>query len=251
MWRSLFSPKWLLVHIGTAGLIVLMFNLSLWQFHRLDEKKAFNASVSSRIAQPVDPFFSILTDDASPTDIEWRRVEISGTYDTETAVSIINRSQNGSAGYDLLVPLSTDDGVKILVNRGFVPLAVPAPAIPSGRVTVVGYLRASQSRTGLGLKDSDSTKTTEFQRFDVPRIASQIDGDVAPMFLQLIQDSSSNPEQWPAPVPLPPLDEGSHLSYAVQWAFFSLVALTAWVVVVRKKLRESPTDGVVQEQTCV
>ena len=249
MWRSLFSPKWLLVHIGVAGLVVLMLNLSLWQFHRLDDKKAFNLAVTTRIAQPVRPVFSVLTATELPTNIEWRRVEATGTYDPDEAVTIINRSQNGSAGYDTLVPLTTESGTKILVNRGFVPLAQQAPALPNGKVIVVGYLRASQSRTGLGLKDADSKETTEFQRFDVPRISSQIEGNVAPMFLQLIQDSSSDSEQWPAPVPLPPLDEGSHLSYAVQWIFFSLVALTAWGFVVRKKLRDVATDAAVQAQT--
>ena len=249
MWRSLFSPKWLLVHIGIACLIVLMLNLSLWQFHRLEDKKTFNMSVTTRIAQPVRPVFSVLTATKLPTNIEWRRVEAAGIYDPDEAVTIINRSQNGSAGYDTLVPLTTESGTKILVNRGFVPLAQAAPTIPTGTVTVIGYLRASQSRSGLGLKDSDAKETTEFQRFDIPRIASHIDGTVAPMFLQMIQDSSSDSEQWPAPVPLPPLDEGSHLSYAIQWIFFSLVALTAWGFVVRKKLRDVATDAAVQAQT--
>lgn len=227
-----------------------MTNLSLWQFHRLEDKKAFNSAVTARVAEPIAPYFS-LANTQSPADLEWRRVAITGTYDASKAVSIINRSQNGSAGYDALVPLNTEENTTILVNRGFAPLATAYPVVPSGQVTVIGYLRVSQTRSGLGLKDSTSLQTTEFQRFDVPRIASQIKGDVAPMFLQLIQDSATDAQQWPAPVPLPPLDEGSHLSYAVQWIFFSFVALTAWVFVVRKKLKDSTTDEAAQAQTSV
>ena len=226
-----------------------MVNLSFWQFDRLDSKRAFNRSVTTHIAEPVEPLSKVLTDTVRPADVEWRRVTVRGVFDATHAVTVINRSQDGSAGYDSLVPLTIEGGTAVLVNRGFVPLAMANPEIASGEVTAIGFLRASQARSGLGLKDSDAKDTTEFQRFDVPRIASQLDTPVLPMFLQLIQLEPAGASQWPAPVPLPILDEGSHMSYAVQWLFFSLVALTAWIVVIRRKLRETITDEVVQAHT--
>jgi cytochrome oxidase assembly protein ShyY1 len=249
MWRSLFSPKWLFLHAAILSLVVLMTNLSFWQLHRLDAKKLFNKAVTSHVAEPVREISAVLTNTTSVKDVEWRRVAVKGVFNANDAVTVINRSQDGSAGYNSVVPLMLPDGTALLVNRGFVPLAMTTPDISKNEVTVIGYLRVSQERTGLGLKDSDSKDTTEFQRFDVPRIASQVDYTVMPMFLQLIQQDPAGTSQWPAPVALPPLDEGSHLSYAVQWLFFSLVALTAWIIVIRRKLRGQITDGAVQAHT--
>ena len=67
------------------------------------------------------------------------------------------------------------------------------------------------------------------------------------MFLQLIAESPADASQWPAKVALPPLDEGTHMSYALQWFFFCLVALTAWIVVVRRKIGQ--VNALAQEQT--
>ena len=239
----------MLLHVAVAGLVVLMVNLSFWQLHRLQSKKEFNKTVTSHIAEPVQKISVVLADDVSTTDVEWRRVVATGVFDPDHAVTVINRSQDGSAGYDSLVPLILPGGSAVLVNRGFVPLAMATPDIKDGEVTVVGYLRVSQQRTGLGLKDSESKDTTEFQRFDVPRIAAQLDYPVLPMFLQLIQQDPANNSDWPAPVALPALDEGPHLSYAVQWMFFSLVAITAWVIVIRKRLKEPSTREAAPTQT--
>ena len=249
MWRRLFSPKWLLLHIAVFGLIALMVNLSFWQLDRLDSKKLFNKTVISHVNEPIRELSVVLTGSTSPDVVEWRRIAVKGTFKSQDAVTVINRSQDGSAGYNSVVPLMLPNGSAILVNRGFVPLAMKTPDITDGEVTIIGYLRVSQERTGLGLKDSESKQTTEFQRLDVPRIASQVNYTVLPMFLQLIQQDPAGTSEWPAPVALPPLDEGSHLSYAVQWLFFSLVALTAWIIVIRRKLRGTITDEVVQAHT--
>jgi cytochrome oxidase assembly protein ShyY1 len=174
---------------------------------------------------------------------EWSRVQLAGQYDEAHTVTIINRSQNGSAGYDIAVPFVNQDGTTILVNRGFVPLAVKQPTSPTGKIRIVGYLRTSQARSAVGAIDSTSETNREFQRFDLPLIAKATDTSLLDTtYLQLIKESVASPSQWPATVIMPVLDEGPHLSYAVQWFFFSAVALTAWVLVVRRKLREPLSD---------
>jgi len=126
-----------------------------------------------------------------------------------------------------------------------------SPIAPSQPIQVLGYLRQSQNRSALGAVDSSDKDATEFQRFDIPRISQVMTGNVAPMFLQRIKETPSNNEQWPATVALPALSEGTHFSYAMQWFFFSLVALAAWVIVIRRKLLEKPTSEAAQEQTSV
>lgn len=243
----LFSPRWILVHLGVALLVVTMVNLGFWQLHRLDEKKAFNARVTAQTTQPVLDYSERVP---TPAADEWSRVTLTGHYDTGKTITIINRSQDGTAGYDIAIPFINNDGTVILVNRGFVPLAVSLPATTTEKISVVGYLRATQRRGAVGAIDSTDTATTEFHRFDLPLIAKATDKNLLTTnYLQLIEESPSSKTEWPSMVSMPVLDEGSHLSYAFQWFFFSATALTAWVLVIRRKLRESISDPAAPTQT--
>jgi cytochrome oxidase assembly protein ShyY1 len=234
------------VHVGVAALATLMVNLAFWQAHRLEERQEFNATVTARSAVGLAPLPRLATQASTdPDSVEWRRVMVSGTYEPGDAVTIVNRSSNGTAGYNQVVPFRADGVGTVLVNRGFVPLGTePDARIPDGPLEVAGYLRVSQTRGTLGAVDSTEPGTVEFQRIDIPLISRSIGVDMFPMYLQLIAESPSPGGTWPAPVAFPELSEGSHRSYVFQWAFFSLVAAAAWVVVVRRKWRAGvPVSG--------
>lgn len=247
MMRALLSPRWILIHIGVASLIFLMVNLGFWQLNRLDEQRNFNSVLSTHSSTPIQTLEKTVPARWDRATNEWKRVRITGSYDSSKAVTIINRSQDGTAGYNSAVPFTSLNNRTILVNRGFVPLVMEPPIAPSGEIEIIGYLRASQIRSALGPIDSKEAGNTEFQRFDIPLISAHVGKAIEPMFLQLIMESPSDKSQWPAKVSLPPLDEGTHMSYALQWFFFSMVALTAWVVVVRRKIQH--INAVVQERT--
>lgn len=240
MLRGLLRPKWIGIHLGVAALIVLMVNLGFWQLRRLDEKRTFNALVTSRSEKPVSKL-TALPAPVVPSDVQWLRVTVEGTYDPERALRVVNRSQDGTAGYDQVVPLQTAEFGWIIVNRGFIPLAGNVTAsVPSGRITVAGYLRTSQKRNALGAVDSTDPANKDFQRFDIPLMSEQFNGKVFPMYLQRIKESPMPSGPWPALVAFPELSEGPHQSYAFQWFFFSSVALVAWAVVIRRKWRAGP-----------
>ena len=237
--------------MGVALLVLLMVNLAFWQLRRLDEKRTFNATVTQRSSLPVEDMSRIVgtADDLLVDGLEWRRVSLTGTYHFDKAVRVVNRSQNGVAGYDQVVPLLTDKFGWVIVNRGFVPLAEDiAESSPPDPVGVVGYLRISQVRGVLGSVDSTDVTNKDFQRFDVPLMSKQLTGNTFPMYLQMFKESPHTIVKWPVPAPFPELTEGPHMSYTVQWFFFSAVALAAWVVVVRRKWRaeavsDRPTPG--------
>jgi len=247
MVRKLLSPRWILIHIGVASFILLMLNLGFWQLNRLDDKKEFNTVLREHTSSPIRTLDKAVPTTWNTTTSEWIRVSITGTYDSSKAVTIVNRSQDGTAGYNSAVPFTSLSNRTILVNRGFIPLVIPTPPVPTGKIELVGYLRASQSRSALGPIDSTEAGNTEFQRFDIPLISSNVGGNLEPMFLQLIQESPASNSPWPAIVQLPPLDEGTHFSYALQWFFFCLVAFTAWVVVIRRKITQ--VNALTQAQT--
>ena len=224
-----------------------MLNLGFWQLNRLDEKRKFNSVLSTHSSTPVQSLDEAVPAKWNKATSEWLRVSVTGSYDFSKAVTIINRSQDGTAGYNSVVPFTSTNNRTILVNRGFVPLVMEAPVAPTGEIEIIGYLRASQSRSALGPIDSTEAGNTEFQRFDIPLISAHFGKTIEPMFLQLITESPAGESQWPAKVALPPLDEGTHMSYALQWFFFCLVAFTAWVVVIRRKIMQ--VNALTQAQT--
>ena len=224
-----------------------MLNLGFWQLNRLDEKRKFNSVLSTHSSTPVQSLNEAVPAKWNKATSEWLRVSVTGSYDFSKAVTIINRSQDGTAGYNSVVPFTSTNNRTILVNRGFVPLVMEAPVAPTGEIKIIGYLRASQSRSALGPIDTTEAGNTEFQRFDIPLISAHFGKTIEPMFLQLITESPAGESQWPAKVALPPLDEGTHMSYALQWFFFCLVAFTAWVVVIRRKITQ--VNALTQAQT--
>lgn len=237
MYRFLISPRWIALHVLIGALVAVMVNLGFWQLHRLDERKALNARVTEQVSAPVADFADVVTGDVAADAVEWRLVRVQGTYVTDEMVLIVNRSQNGAAGRDVVMPLVLADGRKVLVNRGFIPLTENVPESPSGEIVVIGHLRPSQKRSGLGAIDSSEGTLAEMQRIDIARIDQQTAGTLEDMYVQLVESSPA--ETRLSVVPLPDITNGPHLSYAFQWFFFSAVALFGWIFVVRRKISEA------------
>ena len=241
MLRRFLSPRWILGHLATALLVVLLVNLGLWQLRRLDDRREANDRVTERSTLAPVAGSADLFDTGDTAALEWRPVTVTGLYDAANVLVILGRSDGGTAGTHSLVPLRGEDGSVWLVNRGFVPLVAETPAPPEGSVTVTGWLRSTQTRRTLGAIDSTDPGAVEYHRFDVELISRRLEGDVAPMWLQLATEEPRPAGASPAPVPLPPLDEGSHLSYAGQWFRFAAIAAGGWIVVLRRAARNPPS----------
>jgi cytochrome oxidase assembly protein ShyY1 len=240
----LFRARWIAFHLLVVAAIVAMINLGFWQLRRLDERREFNEQVSSRIDQPPEPLDDVLGADTDPEAVEWRTVEAEGTYLPDDQFVVVNRSQGGVAGELVVTPLELADGRILLVERGFVPLDTESVPAPSGEVEVVGRLRPSQVRRRGQLSDPATGELHEVQRVDIDRLAGQLPGPVVPMYVELETSTPAEAGPFPAPVELPELTEGPHLSYAVQWFIFSVCVAVGWVFAVRHSIRSRRTPSV-------
>ena len=209
-----------------------MVNLSLWQFHRLDARKTFNSEVKERSSLSIVDVSTLDTSD--PLSVEWRPAGVKGTYLADEQVLILNRSQGGIAGMNVLTPLLLADGRAIIINRGFIALSATPPSAPTGPVEVVGTLRASEERT-TGQATEASGELTEFFRLDINRLQQQIDPELIPVAL-VAERSQPADSSVLAPISPPELSEGPHLSYAIQWLIFSTAVIVGWVLAVRKSI---------------
>jgi cytochrome oxidase assembly protein ShyY1 len=245
-YRFLARPGWIAFHVLVVVLIIVMINLSLWQLRRLHERQAFNAAVRSRTAAPAQPYDVVVPPgtsvDGARAD-EWRTVTATGTFDTSNQILIRNRTLDGAPGYYVLTPLRRADGTAVLVVRGWVPLTqanstVPdVPPPPTGSVTVSGRLRPTQNPGFLASRDPTTGILSTMARVDIPRIQQQVSYPIAPAYLEMASSTPAPTASLPALVPLPTLDDGPHLSYAIQWLIFSACAVIGWFLVVRKSAR--------------
>jgi cytochrome oxidase assembly protein ShyY1 len=232
MYRFLFRPKWIGFHLLCILGVILMVYLSLWQFHRLDDRKAFNREVTERSSLSVVDVSTL--DISDPAAVQWRPAGARGTYLPDEQVLIVNRSQGGVAGMNVLTPLLLDDGRAIIVNRGFIALNATPPAAPSGEVKVVGLLRSTEGRT-TGQAREASGELTEFFRLDIARLQEQIEPEL--LNVALVAEVSEPADSTTLlPVSSPELSEGSHLSYAIQWLIFATAVIVGWILAVRKSI---------------
>ncbi len=247
MYRFLFRPKWLLFHaVVVAGIVAMVF-AGFWQLQRLDERKEFNQRVIERSqSEPVElrSVLDQLNDGTLSFDAaEWLPVTMNGTYLADQVLNF-NKSQGGRAGDNVLTAMVTTDGDTVVVNRGFIPLGIDVPAAPMVEVEGVGYIRLTEERERGGVTDADDGQPlVEIRRVDLPRLAEQLPGEVAPVFVQLIASDPPIEVGDPEPVVLPELSNGPHLSYAIQWFVFSLCVAIGWVLAVRRSLRARLKDA--------
>jgi cytochrome oxidase assembly protein ShyY1 len=245
MYGFLLRPKWIAFHLLVFGSIALMIWLAFWQLDRLDERRAFNDLVTEQIEQPPAPLGDLLADAGDdPRSIEWRQVVVAGTFLPDQVIWF-NRSQDGIAGDNVLSALVTDDDTTVIVNRGFVALGAEVPAAPTVETEVLARVRVPQARQRGELTDAASSgdPITEVRRIDLDQLAAQFPGEVAPVYLDLIDAVPAPGPTDPLPVSAPSLDEGPHLSYAAQWFIFAMCVLAGWVLAVRRSMRSRRRDA--------
>lgn len=245
-YRFALRPKWILSHVFVLVMVAGMVVAGFWQLDRLDQKKDRNAKVAERTSEPVVDVASLLGpgDDDAAADLEFRSVEAAGTYLVDQEVLVRSRSRDGAPGSWVLTPLQLADGDAVIVNRGWIPNSgqledVPAAyAAPDGEVTVTGIVRRSETRGSLGPRDPAEGTLTNLARADIGRIDQQVAEPLLPIYVQRVTQAPEQADEFPAPVPVPALDEGPHLSYAIQWALFSVGTIIAYVLILRRRARE-------------
>jgi len=248
--RRLASPGWIASHLFVVVMVVLMFNLGLWQLRRLDDRRTDNTVIAAAIAaEPVD-VAAYLDEFGAPPD--YTAVATTGTYLADVEVRIANRSSGGQPGFWLATPLQLQDGRIIAVVRGWVPRRILADlddrsvAAPTDSVIVAGL--AFESVSGGRVAQVSLGDTPEISQVDLIRFAEVTGLDVEDVWIRLRAQSPTQTDGLPVPVPDPDLGEGSHLSYAFQWFFFTAGTVVVYGLILRRALTRRQVSGDMQLQ---
>lgn len=224
-----------------AGLALtgVFLGLGTWQVERRVWKLALIDRVEARIhAEPVPAPGREEWPGLTAASAEYRRVRLTGRFAHDRATLVQALSERG-AGFWMLVPLVTDRGFTVLVNRGFVPTearerSARAAGEPEGEVTLTGLLRLSEPGGGF-LRRNDPAADRWYSR-DVAAIATArgIDGStaVAPYFVDA--DAAPNPGGLPMGGLTVVAFHNNHLVYALTWYALALMTAGALIFVLRQ-----------------
>ena len=207
--------------------------LSRWQWDRADEHRVERLAISeAQVLQDVD----------SVSDLgEFTRGQISGIYDNEDTQLVRQRPLDGGNGYWVMTPLDTDSGTRIWVIRGWVgasTIATEVPTVPQpqiGETKVTGAVRYFEEP----LADVYGLPTGVIAKMSLEELTTQ--NSPSAVDNRVVQLISSTPADEILIVPLPSVDEGQNISYAVQWILFALVAIIGWFIFLRRE-SETPSE---------
>jgi len=217
---------------------VVCARLGVWQLSRLGERRLRNEFVRARLNFPVVALAALPADSS-----QWRfrRVEVRGTYDYAREFALIGRSRNGSPGVNVVTPLRlAGRDTLVLVNRGWVyaPDAASADfARWRGRdtATVRGYVERFAAQPGAA---ASASHARAYRYLDRPLLARALGAPIAPVVVVALGDTAgTGANRTPVRLEPPPLDEGSHWNYAVQWFAFAGISLAGLVAFLTSERR--------------
>jgi surfeit locus 1 family protein len=200
---------------------------------RLRERRAANAVALEARSAP-----RIRLDGASPitTELDGREVSATGHYDHEHDVVLRGKVYGGSPGVEVVTPLVLQGGrTAVLVNRGFLPTPDAVTAHTDsvrefGRVRVEGTALSLPSGGGAPL---DRAGYTTWARLDREALAARLPYPLAPVYIRQAPDPAL--PRFPRRLEPLPIDDGPHLSYAIQWFSFALMAVVFGGVILKTK----------------
>lgn len=206
--------------------------LGMWQLSRLHQRRAVNTAALAKRALPV-----VALDRqprASDSALVERRVVAIGRYDYERELVVRGQALEGVPGIHIVTPLLLLGGdTAVLVNRGFVPTpdAVTAPPLDPlrerGTVRVEGIaLLIDTTNSGRPLRHNGRTT---WGRLDANALREHFPYPIIDIYIRRVAADSGGATKsaaaFPRALALPALDDGPHLSYALQWFAFATLAI--------------------------
>ncbi|MXU66854.1 SURF1 family protein [Oceanomicrobium pacificus] len=199
--------------LGLVGATVLV-SLGVWQMQRLDWKLGVIAAIEARIDEaPV-----AIPDSPTEADDEYLAVRAEGRIGGPE-LHVLASTRAAGAGFRIIQALDTDDGRRILLDRGFVPEVQKDLSRDTGaRIEVTGTLLWPDDRSD-ATPAPDLGRNIWFSR-DIDAMSAALDTE--PVLLVVTQSSAAPP---PFPQPVTVNIRNDHLQYAITW--FGLAAV--WI----------------------
>lgn len=223
--------------IVIAVVVTLVFlRFGFWQLGRLHERRALNAELASRaVAAPVSPS-ELPTDTASA---HYRKVSVEGTYDYANEIILTLRSRDGSPGVNIVTPVRFEEtDTALIVVRGWVyspdGVNIDHERWHEGpRAVGAGFVETyPPSRPGYNLSPSHPNA---YRWLDRSELETRFKYPLKAYYVVLTSPPAASITSAPPRLSVPPIDEGPHQSYAIQWFSFAAISIIGTTLFVRRK----------------
>lgn len=230
----------LLFFSGCLVAAAVFVRLGIWQLSRLAERRARNATaLAQREMTPISLDDPIDAAQLTGTSANNRRVRVTGRYDHAADIVIRGQSEGGVPGVRIVTPFRPLRGdTAVLVHRGFVTSGDArtvdvASLHEDGVVTVTGIAFDAPAASGTADPREEGGQLT-WRRLDMDALRKRLPYPLQPYTILQLPDS--NLPKLPRRDDPPLLDDGPHLSYAIQWFSFAITAIVVGSIIgFRKK----------------
>ncbi|MDX1737721.1 MAG: SURF1 family protein [Alphaproteobacteria bacterium] len=214
--------------------LIVIFGLAIWQTQRLQWKEDLIEKMQSRAESVPAPLPS---SGLSEEENEFLPYHVTGRFEHDKEIYLVNRSLNGNPGMHVYTPLVRSDGQGVvMVNRGWVPFEDHLPASRlqgqiGGEVTVSGLLRFPKGRN-MFIPDNEVDKNVWFY-VDIDQMATQVKHELADYYILSSDDQVPGGfpigKQWHLNI------ANNHLQYAITWFLLGITLLVIFLIFSRKK----------------
>lgn len=232
---------WFVVAVLFAAACVV---LASWQ---LDRRDVAVGKIERMVANYDKPAISLSTlSDLTleeVTGFEWTPVEISGEYLIEDELLVRNRPIAGQPGFLQIIPFRTGAGEVVMIERGWIQ--ADSNLEPAKVMTPSSAPKSVIARVRLGEPNPNRDSPTGFATsLHLESLSELFDNQIEKMFYLRLISETPGEASTPQPLSQPVLDEGNHLSYAVQWIIFALMGFYAlfWAIRQEREYRRMEKD---------
>jgi cytochrome oxidase assembly protein ShyY1 len=232
---------WSLLAIIFAASCVVLAN---WQLDRRDQAVAKIQRMVQNYDRQAIAFSELSKLDLEQvTPFEWSPVELSGRYLTDKELLVRNRPIAGQPGFLQLVPFELSSGQIVIIERGWIP--ADSNLAPALEMTPSDTAKQITARLRLGELTPNRESPAGFATsIHLESLASLSGLELEQEFYLRLISETPGETQTPQPLGKPLLDEGNHLSYAVQWIMFALMGFFAlfWAIMQEREYRRIEKD---------
>lgn len=199
--------------------VVVCVHLGCWQLHRADEKKEM-LEQQQQLAQHSPVHLSKLSE-----PIQYQQALLTGRF-LSPLFYLDNQHYQHQFGYDIISPFQTNDGLIVLVNRGWMAGGMTRRSLPkvetsTQSTTIKGYVYYPTLMSWRLGPQIEKKRHNQYllEQIDIEAVRSLLSQPLADFTIRLQSDSDNGLVQDWHIVAMSP---NRHIGYAIQWFAMAL-----------------------------
>ena len=221
----------------------LLLSLGFWQLDRAAEKEQVMEKFKANFnGIPID-LNSNPSDLNDPTFMQWRKIKVTGNFESTHQFLLDNQPMNFKTGYLVFTPFKLkNESTRVLINRGWVAAnpdrnILPEINLSEENLTISGTAKKPPF-SGVALSEdlSENLKNNliRIQQVDLEKVESKTGQTFLPYIVRLDKE---DPQGYQSDWVLPGSGAEKHYGYAFQWFAMAAALIIIYFVVNFKRKR--------------